>query len=138
MAIIRAEEARALQPQELGQKISELEKEYFSELGKVAGGGRPENPGRVRELRRTIARLLTIIKEAGSRKRKANGKRAQRIAAAKEKPEKKKKEKKAGEQAVEKEAEEKAGVAKKEKTGDKKVEIEEKEIEGKKIEGNKT
>ncbi|VVB65421.1 50S ribosomal protein L29 [Candidatus Gugararchaeum adminiculabundum] len=107
MAIIRSEEARELNPNEIQHRLVELEKEYNSELGKIAGGGRPENPGRVREIKKTIARLLTIIKEAGTKKRKSTGKRAERIARGK-------KQAAAKAEAKIKEAKEKKAAAKKE------------------------
>ena len=41
----------------------ELRAEYMENMAKIATGGALENPGRVKALRRTIARLVTIIRE---------------------------------------------------------------------------
>nr|WP_245526755.1 50S ribosomal protein L29 [Methanothermus fervidus] len=48
---------------ELEKKLEELRAEYSKEESKAAASGAPDNPGRMRELRRTIARILTIINE---------------------------------------------------------------------------
>jgi large subunit ribosomal protein L29 len=67
MAIIRKKEAREMNPAMLEQKLEELSTELNSERGTVASGGKASNPGRIRELRRTIARLLTIDRESQNR-----------------------------------------------------------------------
>ncbi|MFH1306466.1 MAG: 50S ribosomal protein L29 [Candidatus Micrarchaeota archaeon] len=61
MAIIRKREIHEMDSKSLEQKLFELRKELNSEKGMVAGGGRSQNPGRIRELRKTIARILTIL-----------------------------------------------------------------------------
>jgi len=56
--------------EELHEKIVELRKELSREKGLVASGQRPENPGRIKEIRRTVARMLTIIHQrAGGAKK---------------------------------------------------------------------
>ena len=44
-------------------KVAELREELAKEKAVVAGGTRPENPGKIGNLRRTIARFLTITRE---------------------------------------------------------------------------
>jgi large subunit ribosomal protein L29 len=63
MAIMRKKEARELSPSVLDQKLDELSLELNAERGTVASGGKASNAGRIRELRRTIARILTIKRE---------------------------------------------------------------------------
>jgi len=63
MAILRKKEMRALEEGALDSKMSDLRNELNSELGAVAAGGRASNPGRIKELRRTIARILTLKRE---------------------------------------------------------------------------
>ncbi len=63
MAIVRVKEARELSPDLLEKKIEELSLELNTERGTVASGGKASNPGRIKEMRRTIARMLTIKKE---------------------------------------------------------------------------
>ncbi len=61
MAILRAEEIRDMNPEEMREKLGELRAEYSKEQALLATGTAPENPGRIRALRRAIARLHTII-----------------------------------------------------------------------------
>ena len=60
MAILRSEEIRDLSLEEMEEKVKELRNELLREKSMIASGGAPENPGRIREIRRTIARILTI------------------------------------------------------------------------------
>jgi len=60
---------RELSDEELKKKISEIRLELMKELGNVKMGRPVKNPGRIRNLRRTLARLLTIKREReGKRK----------------------------------------------------------------------
>jgi len=63
MAILKASEIREMSIQEMKEKIVELKKELMKENVNKAIGGAPSNPGRVKELKRTIARILTIMNE---------------------------------------------------------------------------
>ncbi|MBI4017936.1 MAG: 50S ribosomal protein L29 [Candidatus Aenigmarchaeota archaeon] len=63
MAIIRAKEMRDLGEQELTKRLDELRLELAKSRAQVAIGGAPQNPGRIKEIRRTIARALTIGRE---------------------------------------------------------------------------
>jgi large subunit ribosomal protein L29 len=62
MVILRSKELRDLSSEELQTKLNELHAEYDTLIGKGAVSG-VENPGKIRETRRTIARVLTIINE---------------------------------------------------------------------------
>jgi len=59
MAIIRSNEIRQLSDVELQEQMEKLRIELIQHYGKVSAGGSTENPGRIRELRRTVARLMT-------------------------------------------------------------------------------
>ncbi len=59
MAIIRSSEIRQLSDIELQEQMEKLRIELIQHYGKVSAGGSTENPGRIRELRRTVARLMT-------------------------------------------------------------------------------
>jgi large subunit ribosomal protein L29 len=63
MAILRPQEIREMSQNELEEKVNDLKLEMSKERGKVAIGGFPENPGRIKEIRRTIARIKTIQNE---------------------------------------------------------------------------
>jgi large subunit ribosomal protein L29 len=47
-------------PEERGKKLNELMTELSRLRTTVSSGGTVENPSRIREIRRTIARILTI------------------------------------------------------------------------------
>ncbi|MEM3399668.1 MAG: 50S ribosomal protein L29 [Candidatus Micrarchaeia archaeon] len=66
MAILRSNEIREMSRKTREEKIQELKRELNQELSLVAAGGRASNPGRIREIRRTIARILTINREQDS------------------------------------------------------------------------
>lgn len=63
MAILRSEDIRDMTLEEMIEKRGELRAEYSKEQALLATGTAPENPGRIKALRRTIARLNTIIHE---------------------------------------------------------------------------
>jgi len=65
MAILYTEEIRDMTPAEREQELEDLETELLNSRAVQAAGGAPENPGRIRELRRTIARIKTIRREEG-------------------------------------------------------------------------
>jgi large subunit ribosomal protein L29 len=60
LAILRKREMKQMLPEERKKKISELRAELTTIRTSVKSGGTVENPSRVKELRRTVARLLTI------------------------------------------------------------------------------
>jgi len=60
---MKAKEIITMGNEEIGQKILELKQELAKERASVASGTRNENPGKIKKLRRDIARLLTIKKQ---------------------------------------------------------------------------
>ncbi|MDO5851000.1 MAG: 50S ribosomal protein L29 [Methanobacteriaceae archaeon] len=62
MVIMRSKELRDLSSTELQNKLDELHAEYETMISKSAVSG-VENPGKIKEIKRTIARVLTIINE---------------------------------------------------------------------------
>ena len=65
MAILHVEEIRDMTPAEREGEIEELRTELLNAKAVQAAGGAPDNPGRTKELRRTIARIKTIQTEEG-------------------------------------------------------------------------
>ena len=53
---------KEMQKTELQKRLSELRLEFAKDKGQIAIGGAISNPGKLRELRRTIARILTELK----------------------------------------------------------------------------
>ena len=66
MAIYRAKDIRAMGLEELEDKKTQLTIELSKEKSAVASGTKPENAGKIREMKRTIARINTIKKERGA------------------------------------------------------------------------
>ena len=60
---MKAKEIVSMSPNEIEQKAVELKQELAKERASIVSGTRNENPGKVRKLRRDIARLLTIKKQ---------------------------------------------------------------------------
>jgi large subunit ribosomal protein L29 len=60
---MKLSEIRAMDKDALNERIVELKSELAREKALVAGGTRPENPGKIKSVRKTIARIFTVIKE---------------------------------------------------------------------------
>ncbi|HKW42972.1 MAG TPA: 50S ribosomal protein L29 [Thermoplasmata archaeon] len=63
MALLRTKEIRAMDAEAIAKKLTELRDELMHERGVAAMGGAPPNPGKIRALRKNIARILTIMTE---------------------------------------------------------------------------
>ncbi len=63
MALLRTKEIRAMDEAGREKKLRELRDELMHERGVAAMGGAPPNPGKIRALRKNIARLRTIESE---------------------------------------------------------------------------
>ena len=60
MAILRTSDIRKMSADERADEIKKLNDELIRERAVTSAGGAPENPGRIGEIRRTIARIKTI------------------------------------------------------------------------------
>lgn len=67
MAIIRLRELKEMGSKELEDKLAEVGKEIHLEAGATANTGKPNNPGKYRELKKVRARINTLL---GERQRK--------------------------------------------------------------------
>ena len=65
MTILHPAEIRDMTPVERQEELDALETELLNDQSVIAAGGMPEDPGRIEELRRTIARIKTIQREEG-------------------------------------------------------------------------
>lgn len=63
MPLLRTKEIRAMDADARAKKLTELQEELMHERGIAAMGGAPPNPGKIRALRKNIARILTIAAE---------------------------------------------------------------------------
>ena len=65
---MKTKDLRALSPQDRTEKLKETRDALMNARGVAAMGGAPRNPGEIRQLRTTIARILTIENEEARRK----------------------------------------------------------------------
>jgi large subunit ribosomal protein L29 len=65
MPILRMDEIRDMDTEERQERIQELRTELIKIKTMIRAGGSVENPGRVKALRKTIARILTVMNEEG-------------------------------------------------------------------------
>ena len=63
MSLLRTKEIRDMNAEEREAKLKELQNDLMHERGVAAMGGAPPNPGKIRALRTSIARIHTIIRE---------------------------------------------------------------------------
>jgi large subunit ribosomal protein L29 len=63
MAILRMKEIRSMSREERKRRLNELRAELAKLRTMVKAGGAVEKPARIREIRRTIARILTVNNE---------------------------------------------------------------------------
>jgi large subunit ribosomal protein L29 len=71
MPIMRLKEIRGMSSEERMKKLTELKTELLRLKTMVKAGGTVENPARMKELRKTIARILTIEREQKTGTREA-------------------------------------------------------------------
>lgn len=65
MTVLYTEEIRDMTPAEREAELDDLETELLNARAVKAAGGAPENPGRIKELKKAIARIKTIQTEEG-------------------------------------------------------------------------
>lgn len=70
MSIFRMEEIRKMGEEERQGELESLMKDLLHERGIIATGGAPDNPGRIGEIRKAIARIKTVRGEKGREEEK--------------------------------------------------------------------
>jgi len=60
---VKIQEIRKMKPEDLDKELSELRLELSKELGSVKMGRATKNPGKIGQLHKSIARILTIKNE---------------------------------------------------------------------------
>ncbi len=61
--VLKAKEIREFTHEQKIEKLEELKRELMHERGVAAMGGSPPSPGKIRQIRMEIAKLLTIMRE---------------------------------------------------------------------------
>ncbi|RLJ06309.1 MAG: 50S ribosomal protein L29 [Candidatus Aenigmatarchaeota archaeon] len=69
MAVIKAKDVRKLNKTEREKKLKELRLEFAKEKANIKMGSSPASAGKLKEIKRTIARILTIQKEEVRKKK---------------------------------------------------------------------
>ena len=67
MPVIRLDEIREMTPEQRKQKLEEIKTELSKIQTLIKAGGSIENPGRVKVLKKAVARVETIINEEASK-----------------------------------------------------------------------
>jgi len=60
MAIIKKKQLKEMSKEDLQKKLVELKKELVKVRSQISKGTPPENPGRTKEIKRTIARIKQL------------------------------------------------------------------------------
>ena len=63
---MRIKELRKLNEEDQEKRLKELKLELLKERGNIEMGGNVKNPGKIKVIRRDIARILTLKKEKKS------------------------------------------------------------------------
>jgi len=63
---MKSKELKLMNEQDLGSKIIELKKELMKAYSQIAIGTIPKSPGKVKEMKKTIAKILTIKNQKNS------------------------------------------------------------------------
>lgn len=63
MALLKMKEIRDMTPEVRAQKLREIQDELMHERGIGAMGGAPASPGKIRAMRKNIARIMTVQRE---------------------------------------------------------------------------
>jgi large subunit ribosomal protein L29 len=65
--VLKVREIRGFNPEERREKLEELKRELMHERGVAAMGGSPPSPGKIRQIRMSIAKILTVMREEGEK-----------------------------------------------------------------------
>lgn len=76
MAILRSDEIQGMSDSEVDERLIQLKKELMKINGVLASGGIPEEVGKVREIKRTIARIKTVQKSREKAEQKPKKKKS--------------------------------------------------------------
>jgi len=71
MPLLRVKEIREMPPEKRAEKLMELRAELLRLKTMIKAGGSVENPARIKQLRRAIARILTVEREQKLGQKKA-------------------------------------------------------------------
>ena len=61
---MKIKEIRSMQKEDLNAKVAELKKELMKANAQVATGTTPKNAGQIKHMKKTIARIFTVLHQA--------------------------------------------------------------------------
>lgn len=64
---LRAKQIRQMNKEEVEDRLKSLKESLLKERASVAMGGAPTNPGKIRSLRRQIARIKTVLESEATK-----------------------------------------------------------------------
>ena len=67
MSLLRLNKIKSMESKEIRGKINEFKKELITIRGKISSKTNPESPGKISQMRRTIARMKTILRLRGEK-----------------------------------------------------------------------
>jgi large subunit ribosomal protein L29 len=66
---LKIKEIESMSINELNSKLEELKKELIKQNAQIATGTNPKSPGQVKVIKKTVARILTVLKTKGGEKK---------------------------------------------------------------------
>jgi len=61
MAVINKKELKNMRNEDLENKLNDLRKELIKENAQIAVGTTPKSPGQVKQMKKTIARIIQLL-----------------------------------------------------------------------------
>jgi large subunit ribosomal protein L29 len=64
---IRIKEIKSMPVEDLKSRLEELRKDLIKQNAQIATGTTPKSPGQIKQMKKTIARILTVMKNKESK-----------------------------------------------------------------------
>jgi large subunit ribosomal protein L29 len=68
--MVKKKDLKNLSHEDLNKQLKELKMELIKSNSQVAAGSTPKNPGQIRQTKKTIARILTLLNKKKEEKQK--------------------------------------------------------------------
>lgn len=65
---MKSKDIKSLTPEDITKKLVEVKKELMKLNSQIASGTTPSSPGQVKQLKKTVARLITQLNQKESKK----------------------------------------------------------------------
>lgn len=64
---LRIKEIKSMAKEDLNARLEELRKDLIKQNAQIATGTTPKSPGQIKQMKKTIARILTVMKSKESK-----------------------------------------------------------------------